>query len=322
MPANRAGVPRDFRAAALCGALSALCFFVGGIITVSISLAEYNERRDNPTGGMEEYKKLNTTTLIARWTMRRRLEGARIGSESFMAVGWATSLPAVNCISTLSGERSAALLLSNTFTIVVIITIVNLTFQAGLSQLTDWVATWPMMTNPKSTTDGDIRGIQALEIAYLVTTSRTLWLFALDELLLAIGWVTAAFLVYTGTDRIGKPLSKLWGHFSVVGAIIAFIGLGLNISRYVDFVTFVMPTAIVALTLYIFVLPIWMLSLSWQLRNRSDPYGTYRPSEIDMARMENAEVSVSSAGSGAQMSSAHRMDSCGGDGATRRAGMD
>ena len=40
--------------------------------------------------------------------------------------------------------------------------------------------------------------------------SRTLWLFALDELLLAAGWGTAAYLAYTSSQ-----LSSRLGHLSV-----------------------------------------------------------------------------------------------------------
>ena len=47
--------------------------------------------------------------------------------------------------------------------------------------------------------------LQALELDYLVARSRTLWLFALDELLLAAGWGTAAYLAYTSSQ-----LSSRW----------------------------------------------------------------------------------------------------------------
>ena len=46
--------------------------------------------------------------------------------------------------------------------------------------------------------------------------SRTLWLFALDELLLAAGWLTAAYLAYTCSQ-----LSRAWGHLSVFGALMS-----------------------------------------------------------------------------------------------------
>ena len=52
--------------------------------------------------------------------------------------------------------------------------------------------------------------LQALELDYLVARSRTLWLFALDELLLAAGWGTAAYLAYTSSQ-----LSSRWAHLIV-----------------------------------------------------------------------------------------------------------
>lgn len=52
--------------------------------------------------------------------------------------------------------------------------------------------------------------LKALELDFLVARSRTLWLFALDELLLAAGWGTAAYLAYTSSQ-----LSSRLGHLSV-----------------------------------------------------------------------------------------------------------
>lgn len=74
--------------------------------------------------------------------------------------------------------------------------------------------------------DAEFGALQALELDYLISGSRTLWLFALDELLLTAGWSTAAFLAYTTSQ-----LSDNWGHLSVFGAGTAFFGFIFSVLR-------------------------------------------------------------------------------------------
>lgn len=98
----------------------------------------------------------------------------------------------------------------------------------------------------------------------------------MDELLLSLGWCTAAFLVYTGTSRTHKPFSKCWAHFSVFCALISFIGVILNIMRVVNFRQFMIPASVVIGLLYLILMPIWGIALGVQLKNRSDPAGMYQ----------------------------------------------
>ena len=74
--------------------------------------------------------------------------------------------------------------------------------------------------------DAEFGALQALELDYLISGSRTLWLFALDELLLTAGWSTAAFLAYTTSQ-----LSDKWGHLSAFGAVTAFFGFIFSVAR-------------------------------------------------------------------------------------------
>lgn len=124
--------------------------------------------------------------------------------------------------------------------------------------------------------DGGFGPLQALELDYLVARSRTLWLFALDELLLAAGWGTAAYLAYTSSQ-----LSSRWGHLSVLGACIAILGFIFAIARMFMWRPFAQVYLVTAVLVDFLILPVWILWLAAQLRNLS-AMGAYA-SSVEMA---------------------------------------
>jgi len=124
--------------------------------------------------------------------------------------------------------------------------------------------------------DGGFGPLQALELDFLVARSRTLWLFALDELLLAAGWGTAAYLAYTSSQ-----LSSRWGHLSVFGACIAVLGFIFAIVRMFKWRPFAQVYLVTAALVDFLILPVWILWLAAQLRNLS-AMGAY-VSSVEMA---------------------------------------
>jgi hypothetical protein len=102
-----------------------------------------------------------------------------------------------------------------------------------------------------------------------------MWLFAMDEFLLAVGWFTCALLVYTSNGRSHKPFSKSWAHFSMFGGCFAVVGCALNIARVFQWATLSMAAGVVIGLIYAIILPIWIISLGVQLKSRSDPAGAY-----------------------------------------------
>jgi hypothetical protein len=124
--------------------------------------------------------------------------------------------------------------------------------------------------------DGGFGPLQALELDFLVARSRTLWLFALDELLLTAGWGAAAYLAYTSSQ-----LSSRWGHLSVFGACIAVLGFIFAIVRMFKWRPFAQVYLVTAALVDFLILPVWILWLAAQLRNLS-AMGAYA-SSVEMA---------------------------------------
>lgn len=136
--------------------------------------------------------------------------------------------------------------------------------------------------------DGGFGPLQALELDYLVAGSRTLWLFALDELLLAAGWSTAAYLAYSSAQ-----LSSRWGHLSVFGACVAVIGFIFAIVRMFMWRPFAQIYLFTAALVDFLILPVWILWLASQLRNLSS-MGAYA-SNIEFASALPVGATIKSA---------------------------
>ena len=84
-----------------------------------------------------------------------------------------------------------------------IITLINLTFQLGTLSVTDWISNWPLLMDAEAHShDGGFGPLQALEISYLVGQSRWIWLFAMDMLLLSIGWSAVTFLIFSARREL------------------------------------------------------------------------------------------------------------------------
>ncbi len=117
--------------------------------------------------------------------------------------------------------------------------------------------------------DGDLETfspLHSLELVYRVSRSRSIWLSALDHLLLTIGFGTCAFL-QRGT---GRTFSPKWGCLTVLCAIFAFGGAVAGIGRGMEFADWrlLRPiSGIYFLSVTSVLLPIWLFWLAHQLGN-------------------------------------------------------
>lgn len=148
-----------------------------------------------------------------------------------------------------------------------LVNVIDFIFQAGLVSTTDWISTWPVMqADVDQQHDGGFGPLQALEISYVVANSRTVWLFALDDLLLGLGLAMSAHLAFSS-----RLLSSRWAYVGAVGAVAAFIGFILNVLRVVphSWRTFQNPAAAVTGLLHGVIFPVWILGLGWLLRGIS-----------------------------------------------------
>ena len=202
-----ARMSRDLRAVGNFAFFGATCFLISAMIYIDGYAIEYMADLEAP-GGFEASMRLNVTNLQARWEGRRKSQAPYLMAELFGAAGWFSLMPVISCLCELLGgeTRSATKIVSSCFHAVAMLTLVDLTFQAGTISLVDWVSTWPPIRDADEhhAADGGFGALQALEIAFMVGESRTTWLFAMDELLLVAGWGTAAFLICTQRGSPGQ----------------------------------------------------------------------------------------------------------------------
>ena len=71
-----------------------------------------------------------------------------VTTSMMVAVAWVAIMAPVSCLTELMGgsSRSANRIITSIFNAVALITLVDLTFQAGTISLVDWVNTWPIMS--------------------------------------------------------------------------------------------------------------------------------------------------------------------------------
>ena len=275
----------DHRAAANCAFIGAALFLLSAILfgtgfgiefSANVAASETHIDMMNSTqrrADFNSWQELDVTVLKRRWEGRIASQTPHLLAELIAAVAWFTTLPAVSSAALVAGgnSRSATRVMYNAFVAIAAISTVDFTFQAGTVSMTDWLATWPVM-DANHTHDGGFGALQALELDFLVSSSRTVWLFALDDLLLAIALVTAAFLTYTG-----KQLNRCWAHYSVAIAGVSAIGFCLMVFRLVSWRYVAMIAGLVTGITDAILLPIWMVALGIQLRRISNE-GTYAAS--------------------------------------------
>lgn len=258
--------------AGVCAYISALCFFVSASIYLAGAVTQTSA---GGGGNFQSYMHLNTTTLQAVWAQRRAAQGQYLAAEIFGAVGWFSVLPAIETLAALTGGHSAASILKWSFVSAAMLTLLDFTFQAGLVQMTDWISRWPFFMadktdHPEPGIDQDHLGpMQVLEVSYLVSTSRTIWLFAIDELLLSVGFLMAALLVAGGKFRTREPFSMWWGVLSALGALLAFVGFILNCLRVLQWRAFATASGVLGLVYSGLLFPVWIIWLGAQLKSRS-----------------------------------------------------
>jgi len=268
---GQAGEHRDLRAVGIWAFVGSALFMFSALLTID-GYAIERKAADNAPGGFNSWRELNVTHLQSRWRGRRDAKGAFLLADVSGAVAWVSLIGPVSAATQLMGGfngRSANRVVVACFNTAALVTILDFVFQAGTVSLVDWVSTWPVMQGAGGG-DGDFTALQTLEIAWLVASARTVWLFALDELLLTIGWATVAFLVYTSRGHGAQPLSRNWAHLSVLGAIIAFIGFACAVARQVEWMTMDYAATVANVLVYLLLLPIWLGWLGQQLRARSE----------------------------------------------------
>ena len=224
---------------------------------------------------------LDPEILRPLWTARAAALMPYLLAEFSAALAWAMVIPTVlSTAAVMGGHRSSSTAFSGCFIACAIISLINFTYQAGTVTVTDWISTWPSMQSRNETDPTDHEGtgfgpLQALEINFLISNSRTLWLFCMDELLVSIGLAFAAWLVCTGNNEY---FGKCWATYSILVSVFSLCGFFVNIFRMVRWREFGVLAGAISAILDAFFLPVWIVWLAFILRQASPPGPSYMTS--------------------------------------------
>lgn len=218
---------RDLRAAGVCAYISAPLFFLAAVLNGAGNYIE-NESRYTPTNGLVtkehylDYTMLNTTLLRRIWKDRISARGVLLAGDFFGCMGWFALIPPIQGLALVVGgdTTSTTRIMTASIVLAATIAVVEICFEAGTTSASDWVATWPSMTGEDGfdaagrhhppdevgySEAGHFSPLQALEISYVLSHARAVWLLAMDDLLLAIGLSTSACLAFSSRQVRSAP---------------------------------------------------------------------------------------------------------------------
>ena len=221
--------------------------------------------------------------ISLRWSRRRDAQPYMLMGHVVSISGWFLALPAVSSFAQILGgpERSASGLLQLSFLTAAILTVVEFTSDAGTAAASDWMSTWPLLSRQASDGgDGDddsISALQSLEVSYIMSHSRTLWLFAVKGIMLAAALLASAFLI-CASSHLGAyagPARKGHAAVSVLAALVCVIDFSFAVSRYWQWREFNNAAIVCTLLIEAILLPVWLLWITLVLRRISQQGGQY-----------------------------------------------
>ena len=122
-------------------------------------------------------------------------------------------------------------------------------------------------------------------MAWLLAHSRTLWLYAMDRLLLATALIAGSVLTHQ-THRV----SHAHAHLGLATAFICILGFAVEITRFIDWNTSANVGILLTLLLDMVLLPIWLVWLACQLHELSKRGGGYSNSSSTMGGSRGADL--------------------------------
>lgn len=244
-----------------------------------------------------------------RWDARERAAAPMLLGHLAAALGWLFSLPAVTSLSHVlgGGERSASSTVVYAFVAAAVLTIVEFTSEAGTAQTSAWISTWKLLKDPSHNDAGELSAAQAFEMSYMLTVSRTLWLYAADDLLLGLALGTASWLQMTSKVATSNRHAVL----GLATALACLFDFSFEVNRFQSWQWSNNAVIVTTLLIDVVLLPAWLVWLGVLLR-RVDTLGGAFDAVVN-ARIERGDDSrtrsrVEPAASGPGLSRADRSD--------------
>jgi len=158
------------------------------------------------------YAQLNATALRALWVQRRNQLGFQVLNDVFNFTSFWLLLYGIFCLAKMFGKSAsgmARLVLRMTFGVGTIIPAVEIIQNLGVYSAGVYI------TGLQSLPDV---GFQSLEIAYLMSYARSIWLWSVTYLAQAVGFLTVSYLTFNEPGILPKP-------HAVLGVILGGTGL-------------------------------------------------------------------------------------------------
>lgn len=211
-----------------------------------------------------------------RWEQRQKASGTQLAGCFFAVLAWFLAIPPVASLASIlddGGVRSASSTVTYSFVAASFLSMIEAMTEAGTAQTADWMSrTWPVLYQPTNANEGQLTATQSFEMTYTLMQGRTLWVFALHDLLLAGGLMSASYLIYT-SRQMGKTL----GHLGIASALVCLVDFGFEVSRFVNWRVSSNAMIVTSLLLGALLLPAWLLCLGLTLRRITIAGGAYAP---------------------------------------------
>lgn len=192
------------------------------------------------------------------YEIRRKVLGPQIAFDVVEAIAAFAVIPPLLALSAMFGPRvMETSIFVPAFAGAAIITGLELVGRAGRSTAADWMSgdDWEL----------DSTALRVLWIADFISQSSSLWLFALDELLLSIGLIAVA----SATFRFGV-LPTWHGYIGAGAGTLAFINFALELARFGNWRLFSVISGISIAFVGFILQPIWLALLGCYLAGTAD----------------------------------------------------
>ena len=204
-----------------------------------------------------------------RWEQRQKASGTQLAGCFFAVLAWFLAIPPVASLASIlddGGVRSASSTVTYSFMAASFLSMIEAMTEAGTAQTADWMSrTWPVLYQPTNANEGQLTATQSFEMTYTLMQGRTLWVFALHDLLLAGGLMSASYLIYT------------LGHLGIASALVCLVDFGFEVSRFVNWRVSSNAMIVTSLLLDALLLPAWLICLGLTLRRITIAGGAYAP---------------------------------------------
>ncbi|KAG8460771.1 hypothetical protein KFE25_010826 [Diacronema lutheri] len=272
---------RTWLVSSVASALSFIAAGIAAIVALSIKLRAFAEYRSHSTWNGP----LDAERLHARWEERHDEGRADLAAVLLAGIAWTSTLPPVLTLATAGARFGSARLIGTFFQLACTVIVVDLVFRAGMVAVVSRLATWDALfqddggAEAAAESSGRLLPIQALEIAYRLSSAHDTFIVAIDDLLLSIGLALAAIFC-----KQSGAMPRGWGAVSVACAACTHAVFWCGIGRHASWHrsgqrAFSGFAALFSAAQYFVLMPVWVLWLGAHLHRvaGSANYGIAEP---------------------------------------------